>query len=152
MRKHHPLVTFIFSILLAFFILCPLAGGQDKAGWMTFDDSVQPVPGGIFRTASARYVGLMNPNHWPVSDWAALTYFYERLVYRDGQYRESIPYLVEKWEYLDPLTVVCKLREGVQFHDGSPFNAANTKYQIDWIMDRKSGCWDRAYLRTLKSV
>jgi hypothetical protein len=32
----------------------------------------KPVRGGIFNTAYPLYIGLMNPNHWPVNDWATL--------------------------------------------------------------------------------
>ena len=35
--------------------------------------------------------------------------------------------LAESWKYLDELTVVMKLRQGVQFHDGSTFNAEGAK-------------------------
>lgn len=112
----------------------------------------KPVRGGYYRRAAVKYIGMMNPNHWPVNDWVAQTLFYERLVYRDGNYKASVPWLCTAWEFLDPMTVLSKLEEGVKFHDGSDFNAEAVKYQIDWIMDRANACWDRAYLRSLKSV
>jgi peptide/nickel transport system substrate-binding protein len=112
----------------------------------------KPVRGGYYRSAAVKYVGMMNPNHWPVRDFVALTYFYERLVYRDGNYKASIPWLAKSWEFIDPLTVITKLEEGVKFHDGSDFNAEAVKYQINWILDKKNGAWDRAYLRSLKLV
>ena len=112
----------------------------------------KPVRGGYLRRAATRYVGMMNPNHWPIRDFVALTYFYERLVYRDGHYKASVPWLAKSWEFIDPLTVITKLEEGVKFHDGSDFNAEAVKYQINWILDKKNGAWDRAYLRSLKLV
>ena len=45
-----------------------------------------------------------------------------------------------------------KLRQGVQFHDGSTFNAEGLKYQMDWIMDPKNGAWTRAWLEPVASV
>jgi len=110
------------------------------------------VRGGYLRTAAARYVGMMNPNHWPVNDWVVLASIYEKLVARDGTYQANIPILAESWEFIDPVTVVMKLREGVTFHDGSEFSAETAKYQIEWILDKKNGAWPRAYLRNLKSV
>ncbi len=124
-------------------------------GWKEFGKSYWPteaVNGGVYKTASPKYVGLMNPNHWPINDFTTLARVYERLVYRDGQSRASVPYLIESWKYLDSKTAITRLRKGVQFHDGTDFDAQAMKYQIDWINDKKNGCWDRAYLILLKSV
>ncbi len=112
----------------------------------------KPVRGGYLRRAAARYVGMMNPNHWPVGDWEVLLHIYEKLIYRDGNYQATIPWLATTWEFVDPVTVVMKLREGIRFHDGSEFSAETVKYQADWILDRKNGAWSRAYLRNLKSA
>ena len=132
--------------------------GQTQENYPTWEEwgqkywPTKPIRGGYYRRAAVKYIGLMNPNHWPVNDWVAQTQFYERLVYRDGNYRATVPWLATSWEFLDPLTVVTKLQEGVKFHDGSDFNANAVKYQIDWILDKKNGCWDRAYLRSLQSL
>jgi peptide/nickel transport system substrate-binding protein len=72
----------------------------------------KPVRGGIFNTASPLYIGLMNPNHYPVNDWVAIGYFYERLIITDGKYRPTVPWLAESWKYLNDVTVVMKLRQG----------------------------------------
>jgi peptide/nickel transport system substrate-binding protein len=45
-----------------------------------------------------------------------------------------------------------KLRPGIQFHDGTPFNAEGLKYQMDWIMDPKNGAWDRAWMEPFASI
>ncbi len=42
------------------------------------------------------------------------------------------PRLAEKWERIDPLTVRFYLRQGVKFHSGNPFTAAD----VAWTMDR----------------
>jgi peptide/nickel transport system substrate-binding protein len=112
----------------------------------------KPVRGGIFNTAYPVYIGLMNPNHWPVNDWATLGFMYERLIITDGKYRPTVPWLAESWKYLDEVTVVMKLRQGVQFHDGTIFNAEGLKYQIDWVRDPKNGAWNRSFLEPLASI
>jgi peptide/nickel transport system substrate-binding protein len=112
----------------------------------------KPVRGGIWQSASPLYVGLMNPNHWPVNDWAVISYFYDKLIWTDGSYKSTIPFLAESWKFLDPKTVIMKLRQGVQFHDGSPFNAESVKYQMDWIKDQASGAWTRSWIEPLESV
>ena len=41
----------------------------------------KPVRGGIANYASALYVGLMNPNHWPVNDWVTIRAIYDNAHY-----------------------------------------------------------------------
>src|SRR5262245_23731614 len=48
---------------------------------------------------------------------------FDSLVGRDADNR-IVPQLAESWKALDDLTVQLKLRRGVVFHDGEPFNAA----------------------------
>jgi len=112
----------------------------------------KPVRGGVFQAAGPLYIGLMNPNHWPVNDWVTISYFYDKLIWTDGSYRPTVPWLAESWKYLDPKTVIMKLRQGVQFHDGTPFNAESVKYQMEWIKDPQNGAWSRAWLEPLDSV
>ena len=134
----------------------PVTGKEwaEKLGmdWGPKYSPVKPVRGGIFTLANPLYIGLMNPNHWPVNDWVTIGYIYEKLIYTDGNYRPTIPWLAESWKYLNETTAIMKLRQGVQFHDGSPFNAESVKYQMDWIMDPASGAWSRAWLEPIASV
>ncbi|MFH1486609.1 MAG: ABC transporter substrate-binding protein [Chloroflexota bacterium] len=52
---------------------------------------------------------------------------------------EAVPDLVEKWEFSpDNKTVTLHLRKGVKWHDGTPFSAADVKYSIDFMMDKKN--------------
>lgn len=44
---------------------------------------------------------------------------------------EIVPMLATGWEQNDELTYTIKLREGVVFHDGSPFTAEDAKYSLD---------------------
>jgi ABC-type transport system substrate-binding protein len=91
--------------------------------WGTKYWPTKPVRGGVFQSAADQYIGLMNPNHWPVNDWVTISYFYDKLIWTDGNYEPTVPWLAESWKYLDQKTVIMKLRQGVQFHDGTPFNA-----------------------------
>jgi len=120
--------------------------------WGTKYYPAKPVRGGIANYSSPLYIGLMNPNHWPVNDWVTIGAFYDKLIVTDGNYRPTVPWLAESWKYLDDVTVVMKLRQGVQFHDGSPFNAESLKYQMDWIMNPKNGAWTRAWMEPVASI
>jgi len=153
-------------ILAAALVMIPAAAYSDAGGkpvwdkrykytWMKWGQEywpTKPVRGGYFRTAAARYVGYMNPNHWPVNDWTVISHFYEGITGTDGKYNQKNPWLMAYWEYPDPLTVIMKFKEGIKFHDGSPMNAASVKYQIEWMKDKRNGCWTRADLRRFKSI
>jgi len=120
--------------------------------WGTKYWPAKPMRGGVFQAASPVWIGLMNPNHWPINDWVTLVYLYDKLIWTDGNYKPTVPFLAESWKFLDPKTVVMTLRKGVQFHDGSPFNAESVKYQMDWIKDPANGCWTRSMIEPLDSV
>jgi ABC-type transport system substrate-binding protein len=112
----------------------------------------KPVRGGVMQIAWPQYIGLMNPHHWPVNDWQTMALIYDRLVYTDGRYQSTIPWLAESWNFPNDVTCIMKLRRGVQFHDGSAFNAESLKYQMEWIMDPANGAWSRAILEPLDSI
>lgn len=118
----------------------------------SFLSADKPVRGGYLRRAYPIYIGLMNPNHWPVNDFLSITYFYDRLILYDKEYRPRVPFLAKSWKYVNPVTVIMKLRKGVRFHDGTLFNAGSLKYQIEWIMDKRNNCWSRSYLEPVKSI
>src|SRR5262245_5351662 len=41
------------------------------------------------------------------------------------------PALATRWERVDPLTVRFHLRQGVRFHDGTPFDAESVKFSLE---------------------
>src|SRR5438105_15590277 len=51
---------------------------------------------------------------------------------------EIIPWLAEKWETSsDGKTVTFHLRQGVKYHDGTPFDADSVKWNIDRYIQTK---------------
>jgi len=48
---------------------------------------------------------------------------YEPLLFRDGQTGALVPLLAESWERIDETTWRFRLRQGVKFHNGVPFDA-----------------------------
>lgn len=59
----------------------------------------------------------------------------EPLVTLDGQSAEIQPALAESWEAVDDTTYQFTLREGVEFHNGEPFNAEAAVASIERILD-----------------
>ena len=55
----------------------------------------------------------------------------DMLVYRDPDTFEIKPLLATEWKPPDPTTIDFTLRQGVKFHDGSPFSADDVVYTIN---------------------
>ena len=58
----------------------------------------------------------------------------EALLNRDPVTNELIPELALSYSQVDDNTWQFQLREGVTFHDGSPFNAENAAYSINYVL------------------
>jgi peptide/nickel transport system substrate-binding protein len=57
----------------------------------------------------------------------------EQLVAMDPDTGELGPMLATGWDQVDDLTWRFTLREGVAFHDGSPFDAEAAAYAVNWV-------------------
>ncbi|RCS23031.1 ABC transporter substrate-binding protein [Phyllobacterium salinisoli] len=81
-----------------------------------------------------------DPGSWDPVDtflvqWAAVaTNIFDGLTYR-GPDLKLVPGLAESWEELDDgKRIRFKLREGVKFHDGEPFNAEAVKFTFERLL------------------
>lgn len=70
----------------------------------------------------------------------------EPLITLDPTDSSPQPLLATSWEQVDPLTWRVKLREGVTFHDGEPFNAAAVAATIDRLFTPELMCRDKIRL------
>ncbi len=66
--------------------------------------------------------------------FSVISSIFDNLVERDyqGQLR---PMLAESWSFPSPTTIEFKLRHGVTFQNGEPFNAASVKFSVDRLLD-----------------
>ncbi len=60
--------------------------------------------------------------------------------------------LAESWDVSDPKSVTLKLRKGVLFHDGTPFDAAAVKFNIERLLDPATKATPRAAFTAVESV
>ena len=68
---------------------------------------------------------------------------FDSLVGRDADNR-IVPQLAESWKALDDLTLQLKLRRGVVFHDGEPFNAEAVRFTFERVLDPNQKSPNRA--------
>lgn len=90
----------------------------------------------ILRVGSAAAQNSLDPALIAVGADAFLYPVYEPLIKRDAQALLG-PGLATEWELNDDATeLTLTLREGVEFHDGTPFNAEAVKANLDAAPDR----------------
>jgi peptide/nickel transport system substrate-binding protein len=77
---------------------------------------------------------------------AAMGSIYEPLVSRNER-MEIVPALAESWSWVNPTTMRFKLRDGVKFHNGEPFDAESAKWTIESILAPDSKSPVRSVLR-----
>jgi peptide/nickel transport system substrate-binding protein len=68
---------------------------------------------------------------------------FDSLVGRDAENR-IVPQLAESWKALDDLTLQLKLRRGVVFHNGEPFNAEAVRFTFERVLDPNQKSPNRA--------
>lgn len=76
---------------------------------------------------------------------------YETLVV-PNQDMEIEPLLATEWKQLDEVTWEFSLKEGVKFHDGTPFNAEAVKVTFDRVLDPETGSPQREKLSMIKEI
>src|SRR5206468_3579833 len=67
-----------------------------------------------------------------------IRHIYDALIDRDGT-GKLVPNLAESWQYLDDVTLELKLRSGVKFSNGEPFDAEVAKYNLDRVTGQLEG-------------
>lgn len=96
--------------------------------------ALRAAPGAVFARAaepagqitislSAEPATLENWNAYSLDGHPVLRNIFEALLNRDPATNELVGELATAWEWTDDRTLRFTLREGVTFHDGSPFNA-----------------------------
>jgi peptide/nickel transport system substrate-binding protein len=136
-------------LLIAIFALSactPESAGEDPS-----PSSPSDTPGGDQGTAKTDIVIalesdantlLANTDVNYVTD-VQIRNIYDALVDRD-RHGGFEPALATEWDTVDEYTWEFKLREGVTFHNGEPFNAEAVKFNIDYILNEENNSFYRS--------
>ena len=110
----------IFVLFLSLFLPRPAAAAS--TGTLTVCDDVQDP------------MTLDPQKQFTAKNHTLLQQVYEGLVRFDPDGR-VVPALAESWERIDPLRMRFKLRRGVHFHDGEPFDSRAVVFSISRYID-----------------
>jgi peptide/nickel transport system substrate-binding protein len=112
----------------------------------------EPQSGGTLRVGLQGDVTTMDP-HMSTAALDRDVYYqlYNTLVGLDPALN-IVPELAERWEAPDPTSYVFHLRKGVKFHDGSDFDAAVVKWNVERMVNPATGSIRRSELGNVKSV
>ena len=114
-----------------------LAGSAGVAAAVGRKAVAQDAPPGAARVGVSED-GYRTDERANVGFFPLNTNIFESLVYLTPDYQIE-PLLAESWEFVEPGTWRITLRQGVTFHDGTPFNAEAVKYTMDRIASNGGG-------------
>jgi peptide/nickel transport system substrate-binding protein len=97
----------------------------------------QPTPGGTVTLGYSSEPPTMDPRvSGATHAWRLFYNIFDPLVVFDQANNQFLPGLATEWTMSpDGLMYTFKLREGVKFHDGTPFDGEAVKFTFDSIMD-----------------
>lgn len=147
----------LVSILLTLFLVVSfaLAGcSSDSSSGKSGDSGSKKsnVPQELTYASTTDAVGLSPIETNDSASSRVIEQIYETLFTRNPQTMEIEPKLAESYENPDNKTWVIKLREGVKFHDGTPFNAEAVKYTFDKFRDPETAAPRASLLEPIESV
>ena len=94
----------------------------------------EPAKDTLVVALSADALSMDPARHTTYPTGTVLFHIYDPLVTRDANGNIQ-PWLAESWELLDDVTWQFKLKEGVTFTNGEPFNAECVKYSLERVLD-----------------
>ncbi|MBX3143642.1 MAG: hypothetical protein KF813_07800, partial [Trueperaceae bacterium] len=102
--------------------------------------------------ATSAELGVLDP-HKATERFTSiiLTNIFDSLIARGDDLAIS-PNLATSWEQIAPDTWQFKLREGVTFHNGEPFNSESVKFTLERFIDPDFNSTQRTHVRTITGV
>jgi peptide/nickel transport system substrate-binding protein len=98
--------------------------------------AAQRVPTGQVVVALGADISTLDPHMHNVRGMLIVGWqLFDNLLSRDPTTMKPVPHLAESWQLVDELTWEFKLRHGVRFHNGEPFNATTVKYNFERVLN-----------------
>ncbi|HYY16271.1 MAG TPA: ABC transporter substrate-binding protein [Gammaproteobacteria bacterium] len=125
--------------------------------WAVDGEAQQPKYGGTLRIAMPGDMTFFNANQGPAPGyftfWVWNNIFSSLLTMTPPPEWKLVPELATSWEVLDGgKTWIFHLQEGVKFHDGTDFDAAAAKWNVERILDPETHSWVRPYYTSIDRV
>ena len=116
--------------------------------------AAEPVRGGNLAAAMVLETASLDPifGNAGGSDRSVYNLYTENLLYQDAQ-GAFHPVLAESWQLApDGMSLLFRLRAGVKFQDGTPFDATAVKFNLDRVVDPAVNARARQYITELSAV
>ncbi|MEW1960149.1 ABC transporter substrate-binding protein [Kineococcus sp. NPDC059986] len=135
MRRRALLAALAASPLIATTAGCSVGERVDTGD----GNAAGPAGGGAFVAAISAEPDQLDPHKTTAyASFQVLENVYDTLVVPNGKTLEMEPSLATQWETsADGLTWTFRLVDGVTFHDGTPFTAADVVFSYKRIIDQK---------------
>jgi len=144
-RQLKPFIIFLFIIIVSLGCSNDTTNdGKDKSSDTRPNEIVYAT------TNDAPGLSPIDTNDSVTSD--VTIQVYETLFVLNPETMEAEPLLAESYETPDENTWIIKLREDVEFHDGTPFNAEAVKYTFDQLKDPERGAPRGSLLAPVDSI
>jgi peptide/nickel transport system substrate-binding protein len=119
-------------------LLVACGGGDDDGAEEATEGAGIPARAVVAQGVDPTTMDPQNQRETPTVN--VLRHFYDPLLERDGEDPTKFnPVLATSWKQVNPTTVEFKLRSGVEFSSGKPFNAATVKYNVDRMVGKLEG-------------
>lgn len=156
MRFSRKIVCVFMTIALLVLTVVPIvvAGGQSEEPEKVEQAAVASKRGGALTATFSYKISSMDPPNGNVfpAEGNVFIAVYERLI-RPNEAGDLVPELAESWDVsADGLAITFKLRQGVSFHDGTPFNAQAAKFNLDRFLDPEDATQSYRYFLDMESV
>lgn len=127
-------------LLLALAFLAAACGGGDDDGGGGEAQGDEESPARVVVAQGVDPTTLDPHAHRETPTANVIRHLYDPLIERDAEDPTTFnPILAESFQQVDETTVEFKLRTGVEFTDGTPFNAETVKYNFDRLTGKLSG-------------